>query len=52
LPYKTLVVVVCLQLHALFNEKLFLMKGKIDYCIVNNGSEIIIALPLTNDKKD
>lgn len=33
-------------------NRIFLMKGKIDYYIVNSGSEIIIALPITNDKKD
>lgn len=37
---------------ASINNRIFLMKGKIDYCIVNNGSEIIIVLPLTDDKKD
>ena len=37
---------------ASINNRIFLMKGKIDYCIVNNGSEIIISLPITNDKKD
>lgn len=37
---------------ASISNRIFLMKGSIDYGIVNNGSEIIIALPITNDKKD